>query len=597
MANPDNASSVASYQGMLDNLVTQFSSALDCFRELVQNSIDAGTPRVDIWMEYLPGEGHQGTIAIHVDDFGEGMDEAIIDQEFTNLFASGKDDDLTKIGKFGIGFVSVFALEPRAVLVHTGRSGEYWEVLFHEDRSFSKTRVDNPVEGTQITLFLEGEYHRYQALAEEIPETLRYWCNHSEVDVTFEDRTNNDDFAPPEKINEDFGVDGQFLQHIDEHQGTEIVLAYSGEPTYGFYNRGLTLARTDVGDKVLDRWERRFEFVAFKIKSRYLEHTLARDSVIRDEQYQKAMTLLEEAANGPLLDALIDGLADLAQADQWSVEDLQRYGRWMDFLAMEPVEEVARHRETPFLRCHHGDPISPDALYRHYRRSRQILMTDRPSSLTAALHERGVPVLVGVADQSLTGSANLRTVPRILVPLLHQLGAKTARGVFWGAVTTVGNLLGRDVGSPRKDGLRRTIDTPEAIYFPIAIDDPVDAAIQPLLDDAFELLKEGDTSFRRITTGTIEASGDDAPLVVVSDTIDELMARPPQDLADTDRPMEAAINRHHPQFGFIQRGYENDPAMGAYLLARALTLSEDHGLDADATMIDLALQSTRRQFQ
>ncbi len=595
MARSTDAPAVGSYQGMLDNLVTQFSSALDCFRELVQNSIDAGTPRVDVWMEFLPGDGHVGTIAIHVDDFGEGMDEAIIDQELTNLFASGKDNDLTKIGKFGIGFVSVFALEPRAVLVNTGRSGEYWEVLFHEDRSFSKTRVDNPVEGTQITIFLEDEFHRYQTLAEEIPETLSYWCNHSEVEVTFEDRSQNDDFAPPQRINEDFAVDGEFLQRVDHHQGTDMVLAFSDEPTYGFYNRGLTLARTDVGDKVLDRWEERFELIAFKIKSRYLEHTLARDSVIRDEQYQKAMTLLEEAANGPLLDALVDGLHELANQEQWSVQDIQRYGRWVEFLAHQPTEHIARHRERPFLRCHHGQTISPQQLFDHYRRHRQILMTDQASSLTEALADRQIPTLVGVAQQRLSGAAGLRALPRLIVPLLEHLEENTFRGTLWRGFSKI--IPGYDAGSAHMEKLRQSIDDPDHIYFPIAIDDPVDPGTQALLDDAFDLLKQADTHFKRITTGVIESRSNEAPLVVLSDKIDTLMARPPKDLRALDRPMEAAINRHHPQFELIRQRHEKDSAMGAYLLARALTLSEDHALDADATMIDHALSSARQQFQ
>ena len=65
------------HRSAVDNLVKQFSSALHCLRELVQNSIDAGSPTVDVWMEFEPGDGHQGTISIHVDDFGEGMDENI----------------------------------------------------------------------------------------------------------------------------------------------------------------------------------------------------------------------------------------------------------------------------------------------------------------------------------------------------------------------------------------------------------------------------------------------------------------------------------------------------------------------------------------
>ena len=147
----------------VENLVTQFSSALDFYRELVQNSIDAGSAAIDVWMEFLPASdsgADEGTIVIHVDDAGEGMNEAIIDQQLTRLFASSKDGDLTKIGKFGIGFVSIFAPDPRAVLLHTGRGGEAWEVLFHPDRSFTKTRLGSPVEGTQIALYLAGDRAR-----------------------------------------------------------------------------------------------------------------------------------------------------------------------------------------------------------------------------------------------------------------------------------------------------------------------------------------------------------------------------------------------------------------------------------------------------
>ena len=67
----------------VDNLVTQFSSSLDFYRELIQNSIDAGSSTVDVWLEYIPGDADAGTIAIHVDDAGEGMSEEIIDTQLT----------------------------------------------------------------------------------------------------------------------------------------------------------------------------------------------------------------------------------------------------------------------------------------------------------------------------------------------------------------------------------------------------------------------------------------------------------------------------------------------------------------------------------
>jgi hypothetical protein len=58
------------------------------------------------------------------------MNREIIEKQLTRLFSSAKDGDRTKIGKFGIGFVSVFAIDPHIVCVDTSRDGEHWRVLF-----------------------------------------------------------------------------------------------------------------------------------------------------------------------------------------------------------------------------------------------------------------------------------------------------------------------------------------------------------------------------------------------------------------------------------------------------------------------------------
>ena len=137
----------------LANLVRQFARPLDCLRELVQNSIDAGSPRVEVELAYSARDEQVGTLAIAVRDFGEGMDEHVIDHELTRMFASSKVGDLTKIGRFGIGFTSVFAIAPDAVHVCTGRHGHGWELVFHPDRSFDKIRLDTPAHGTCVTLY------------------------------------------------------------------------------------------------------------------------------------------------------------------------------------------------------------------------------------------------------------------------------------------------------------------------------------------------------------------------------------------------------------------------------------------------------------
>ena len=105
MQAPEQADNLAA--AALENLVNQFARPLDFLRELVQNSIDAGSPRVEVRIERQadPSDPRSVVLTIHVEDWGGGMDERIIDSQLTRLFASSKEGDLTKIGKFGIGFM------------------------------------------------------------------------------------------------------------------------------------------------------------------------------------------------------------------------------------------------------------------------------------------------------------------------------------------------------------------------------------------------------------------------------------------------------------------------------------------------------------
>ncbi|MCA9687045.1 MAG: ATP-binding protein, partial [Myxococcales bacterium] len=265
-----------------------------------------GSSAVDIWLDFIPDEGGagEGVIEIHVDDGGEGMSGEIIDSQLTTLFSSSKENDLTKIGKFGIGFVSVFALRPRAVLVHTGRDGEYWEVFFDQDRSFFKSRLETPVEGTQITLFVAGDRARYTELVAASRETIDHWCRHSEAEISFEDRASVD--GELVQINRPFAVEGLCPTSF-EREGTQIVLAYSNTPAWGFYNKGLALA---VVRGKTDLVPPRLAHIAFRIKSRYLEHTLTRDNVIRDQNYDKAMAIVAKLAATKLVAALFEALAE-----------------------------------------------------------------------------------------------------------------------------------------------------------------------------------------------------------------------------------------------------------------------------------------------
>ncbi|MFU8804606.1 MAG: hypothetical protein ACNA8W_12405, partial [Bradymonadaceae bacterium] len=526
-----------------------------------------------------------------------GMDEAIIDNQFTQLFSSTKDDDLTKIGKFGIGFVSVFALEPHTILVHTGRTGEYWEVCFHRDRSFTKTRMDTPVEGTQITLYLAGDFQRYEKLARDIPKTLRHWCNHSEIEITFEDRYNNRDFSPPQIINENFEVPGDCMQFV-EHQGTEMVLSYTNEPIYGFYNRGLTLALTKAGDDILGYRHRRLGHIAFKIKSRYLEHTLARESVMRDENYEKAMTLLEEAADGALLSGLVDELERLAGLPSWDLQSMAYHGRLLDYLFREPVENLLAQRERSILRLVDGTVASIGGLYRVYRRDGRLLMAESSTKLTDKLHAADVPVLLGRLENSRQPTV-FNASRHVLAKAFEGFAARTVVGRVQGVARLVSGLLGSEMGptQTRRRAMASFV-APESVYLPVKIDEAPPEDIKVLLDEAARLLGKAGTGYRHLGSCEPTSPLSEPPFFVVAPRLGSLMAQPPPGLERKDNErLEAAVNRAHPHFEFIRRVAAGDPAMGAYFLAKALLLEEDRHLEEDGALMAAALPETAKQFE
>ncbi len=586
----------AKYDGIVENLVNQFSSSLDCLRELAQNSIDAGTPRVEVWMDFTPGVGRDGSIEIHVDDFGEGMDEAVIDNQLTQLFASSKDNDLTKIGKFGIGFVSVFALLPRAVLLHTGRNGEYWEILFNPDRSFLKTKLTVPVEGTQITLFLSGDLAAYKKLVEDVPKTLRHWCSHSDVEITFEDRYGQVNFDEPLLINAAFAVEGDCMQHVT-HQGTEIVVAFSQKPIYGFYNRGLTLALTEIGDDVLGKRNARYGHIGFKIKSRYLEHTLARETIMRDEQYEKAMALIDGAVNNELLEALVLEVEALVQIARWDVAQLATYHRLLGYLSEEPEGNLRKVETRSIIRLVDGSCCSLTDLFEEWKREKRVLMSDSFDDLSALLLKSGTPVVFGMASTSGSGFG-VDVVRKLLVrSLTLQLDASVAGGMLRAGQWIAGGLgihpaflKGRMVGP-------QSIANPASIYFPVQLDEKTPDEIVPLLKGAERLLTTCKSGYRRLTSVGMLKTASKTPFFVVIAKVEKLMMRPPAGAsAELRRAMEVAVNREHPRFQEILDVYRTDPEMGTYMLAKALLLEEDSRLDLDSQLMEEALRPTVRAF-
>jgi hypothetical protein len=375
----------------LDNLIRQFSQELCFYRELIQNAIDAGSHDIEVQVEYNR-ERHMAVA--HVIDSGEGMDRHIIDTQLTRLFSSSKEDDYTKIGKFGIGFVSVFAVQPAAVVVDTGRSGEYWRILFTSKGEFERIKRDEPIDGTHIQVYVPMEESAFADFLADSEHTVRYWCRHSRANITFNRKQVNETFTVVSPVTCDFA-----------EPGTSIVAGVSAAPAppFGFYNQGLTL---------LEGEKQYLNGVTFKIDSRYLEHTLTRDNVKTDQNYEKAMKLLAKVVDSTLDPAMYRALENAARQDSAALSMLvercrprvaltwRTTGRKATFLRAlhrtEPVSladvEASARRYRALLRKIKGAEQKDVALYDH---------TETPA--TKALHEAGIIVLdhgvVSLADE------------------------------------------------------------------------------------------------------------------------------------------------------------------------------------------------------
>ncbi|PRP94290.1 ATP-binding protein [Enhygromyxa salina] len=289
----------------LDDLINQFSDPMSFFRELIQNALDAGSDEVDIDFEFeaSAAQGDRGAMIVTVTDYGEGMDRAIIDSKLTRLFSSAKDGDMTKIGKFGIGFVSVFAIEPDAVCVDTARAGEAWRVLFDRERKFKRLRLDQAIEGTTIRIIKNSTRDDYDEFVVRARQVVRYWCGHANGEVRF----------CGEQVSERFGLEAAVaVAYEDEFSHIHIGHRPARETLHAFFNGGLTLVQADAthGSAIQELLG-----LVFKVSSRYLEHTLTRDDVIKDGHFNKVVSRLRELARGKLRERVFELLDAEVRAD------------------------------------------------------------------------------------------------------------------------------------------------------------------------------------------------------------------------------------------------------------------------------------------
>lgn len=277
--------------GIVEEVVQQFADKFAFTRELVQNSIDAGATRIDVAFH----ESHDRLDVVFSDD-GAGMTLEVIQGPLLTVFSSTKEDDKTKIGKYGIGFKSVLAVDPSVVAVETHRTEGAYRVRLLRDHTYEiEELAARAGSGTQVTLQIQLGADDRKKLMLNLRFALERWCRHVTTPLSLAQ-----DGAPTVTLNVPLSIRAAALFEV-QRGDTRVVIGPTAGLEYlqtereydpasdfaGFYSRGLTLHETAAGPPATVSGYR------FKVDCPDLSCTVSRDDVRRDRAFTRAMKIVE----------------------------------------------------------------------------------------------------------------------------------------------------------------------------------------------------------------------------------------------------------------------------------------------------------------
>ena len=380
--------------GIVDDLVRQFADPLAFYRELVQNAIDADTEEVVVTLQHAPGE----SVVISVTDRGVGMDPETLQEKLLVLFRSGKENDDTKIGKFGVGFISVLAMDPEQVTVRSSRGDGKSHVLhLHRDHTYDLFETGGQRSGTTVSLTLKPmEPATVADLVQRSREALERWCRFARTPIHFRE-VRRGEVVAEHRIDRALRFEDADFQVTHADGSTRVVVALPGaDGGYaGFFNQGLLLHET------MSSFGGRLAGLRFIVQDGQLEHTLSRDDVRRDAAFDRALRVVEKVVAKQLVPAAVARLAELAETSESSHGRLlARLVAMSGQLPLDPRDLVLRRLE----------PVGG----RHGVRIRDVggrlVTAERTGPLTDALVAQGYAVL-----------------PATVEPVLSRLGAEARR--------------------------------------------------------------------------------------------------------------------------------------------------------------------------
>jgi molecular chaperone HtpG len=363
--------------GIVGDIISQFADPNAFYRELVQNAIDAGTPSIDIRIEY---DSDAQLMRVAVADRGEGMTRDVVENQLLVLFRSTKERDRTKIGKFGIGFASVLAPEPDIVIVTTAHGGRKLTLHLHRDLSYELFDA-GPVtrDGTTVELELAMTADRVDGFVAASRASLERWCRHAAVPIDLAVHVPGQQ-ALHARVDRPLGLDRALVEvrrTVDEGQLVAVVgLTDTAAPYTGFFNHGLMLHET--AEPLLGG-------VAVKLQDSRLGHTLSRDDVRRDVHFERAVAVARELVRDSLPGAVATAVRGAAEAD-----DLALHRRLCD-AAIAATIAVPREALTfPLV-----EPLGEQRVVDATALTGRVWTSARRSPITALLAARGEAVIHG----------------------------------------------------------------------------------------------------------------------------------------------------------------------------------------------------------
>ncbi|MBI5148552.1 ATP-binding protein [Candidatus Pacearchaeota archaeon] len=291
----------------LEYLLNQFEEPEMCYRELVQNSLDAESPRIDINFEFTPHETEEkdgdpfgyykkGKLVIKFEDYGTGMTIAEQEEYLTKLFASSKEGDTSKIGRFGIGFVSIFKLNPDEVIVESSKQDDNWKLVI--DKNFSSKRFENePRKGTKVrAIFNDLTGAEVLKMKDKAQKIVKQQCRFVKAPLFFEGQ----------QINEPFDIKNAYARvHFKDFlSGIEGVIGLTKNNWYALLNNRLVIKERD--NEIPPGLHE--EGISVLVSSKELAYNLSRNDIIEDEKYKEVVASIQNNKK-MLLDAVYDELS------------------------------------------------------------------------------------------------------------------------------------------------------------------------------------------------------------------------------------------------------------------------------------------------